>query len=90
MRKPAAQAINEPRTLQVSCVQLHWAKPLERNLRSTLRYIRQAAEEGSRVVLFPEANLTGYKRPKVVEFRNDLPKTPVGKVLRRELRDTVK
>ncbi|HSC63900.1 MAG TPA: AMP-binding protein, partial [Caldimonas sp.] len=34
-----------------------------------------------------EANLTGYKRPKVVEFRNDLPKTPVGKILRRELRD---
>ncbi|KAB2873909.1 MAG: long-chain-fatty-acid--CoA ligase [Burkholderiaceae bacterium] len=34
-----------------------------------------------------EANLTGYKRPKVVEFRSDLPKTPVGKVLRRELRD---
>ncbi|NML18623.1 long-chain-fatty-acid--CoA ligase [Azohydromonas caseinilytica] len=34
-----------------------------------------------------EANLTGYKRPKVVEFRNDLPKSPVGKVLRRELRD---
>ncbi|PZR19040.1 MAG: hypothetical protein DI538_31505, partial [Azospira oryzae] len=34
-----------------------------------------------------EANLTGYKRPKIIEFRNDLPKTPVGKVLRRELRD---
>jgi len=34
-----------------------------------------------------EANLTGYKRPKVVEFRNDLPKTAVGKVLRRELRE---
>mgnify|MGYP003336601358 CR=1 FL=1 len=34
-----------------------------------------------------EANLTGYKRPKLVEFRNDPPKTPVGKVLRRELRD---
>ncbi|MEP7139858.1 MAG: long-chain-fatty-acid--CoA ligase [Caldimonas sp.] len=34
-----------------------------------------------------EANLTGYKRPKVVEFRNDLPKSPVGKILRRELRD---
>ncbi len=32
-------------------------------------------------------NLTGYKQPKVVEFRDDLPKTPVGKVLRRELRD---
>jgi long-chain acyl-CoA synthetase len=34
-----------------------------------------------------ETNLTGYKRPKIVEFRDDLPKTPVGKVLRRELRD---
>jgi long-chain acyl-CoA synthetase len=32
-------------------------------------------------------NLTGYKLPRVVEFRDDLPKTPVGKVLRRELRD---
>jgi long-chain acyl-CoA synthetase len=35
---------------------------------------------------FCEANLTGYKRPKIVEFRTDLPKTPVGKILRRELR----
>jgi long-chain acyl-CoA synthetase len=34
-----------------------------------------------------EANLTGYKRPKIVEFRTDLPKTPVGKILRRELRE---
>ena len=34
-----------------------------------------------------QANLTGYKRPKVIEFRNDLPKSPVGKILRRELRD---
>ena len=32
-------------------------------------------------------NLTGYKQPRVVEFREELPKTPVGKVLRRELRD---
>ncbi len=31
--------------------------------------------------------LTGYKRPKHVEFRKELPKTPVGKVLRRALRD---
>ncbi len=36
---------------------------------------------------FCKANLTGYKQPKVVEFRTDLPKTPVGKILRRELRD---
>jgi len=33
------------------------------------------------------ANLTGYKQPKVIEFRSELPKTPVGKILRRALRD---
>ena len=33
------------------------------------------------------ANLTGYKQPRVIEFRSELPKTPVGKILRRELRD---
>jgi len=32
-------------------------------------------------------NLTGYKRPRIVEFRDDLPKTNVGKILRRALRD---
>jgi long-chain acyl-CoA synthetase len=32
-------------------------------------------------------NLTGYKRPKHIEFRTELPKTPVGKILRRALRD---
>lgn len=32
-------------------------------------------------------NLTNYKRPRVVEFRDDLPKTNVGKILRRKLRD---
>ncbi|MBT9609111.1 MAG: long-chain-fatty-acid--CoA ligase [Pseudomonadota bacterium] len=34
--------------------------------------------------------LTGYKCPKHIEFRNDLPKTNVGKILRRELRDEKK
>ena len=32
------------------------------------------------------ANMTGYKQPRVIEFRTELPKTPVGKILRRELR----
>ena len=36
---------------------------------------------------FCKENLTGYKQPKVIEFRAELPKTPVGKILRRELRD---
>jgi len=56
-------------SLQVSCVQLHWAKSLERNLEITLKYIRQAADEGSRVVLFPETNLTGYYFPEVLKQR---------------------
>jgi long-chain acyl-CoA synthetase len=34
-----------------------------------------------------KANLAGYKLPKVIVFRTDLPKTPVGKILRRELRE---
>ena len=36
------------------------------------------------------ANMTGYKQPKVIEFKTDLPKTAVGKILRRELRDAPK
>jgi len=34
-----------------------------------------------------DARLTGYKRQRIVEFRADLQRTPVGKVLRRALRD---
>lgn len=33
-------------------------------------------------------NFTAYKRPKYIEFRDDLPKSNVGKILRRELRST--
>ena len=39
------------------------------------------------VAAFCHENLTGYKRPKYIEFRDDLPKTNVGKILRRELRN---
>ncbi|MBE1160995.1 long-chain-fatty-acid--CoA ligase [Dyella acidiphila] len=39
---------------------------------------------------FCRENLTGYKRPKVIEFRDALPKSNVGKILRRELRDEKK
>jgi long-chain acyl-CoA synthetase len=46
----------------------------------------QAVTEAD-VRAYCEAHLTGYKRPKIVEFRTDLPKSPVGKILRRELRD---
>ena len=39
------------------------------------------------VLQHARTNLTGYKRPHFVEFRSELPKTNVGKILRRELRD---
>ena len=40
------------------------------------------------LMAFCHEQLTGYKRPKHIEFRNELPKTNVGKILRRELRDS--
>jgi len=36
-----------------------------------------------------KTNLTGYKVPKMIEFRDSLPKTPVGKILRRALKEPV-
>lgn len=39
------------------------------------------------VMAHARENLTGYKRPHIVEFRKELPKTNVGKILRRELRE---
>jgi long-chain acyl-CoA synthetase len=41
------------------------------------------------VLAFCRGKLTGYKRPKAVEFRDSLPKTNVGKILRRKLREPV-
>jgi long-chain acyl-CoA synthetase len=42
------------------------------------------------IIKFSATQLTGYKVPKQIEFRTDLPKTNVGKILRRELRDEKK
>ena len=36
---------------------------------------------------FCKHELTAYKKPKFIEFRDELPKTNVGKILRRQLRD---
>ncbi|MDP1574723.1 MAG: AMP-binding protein [Coxiellaceae bacterium] len=42
------------------------------------------------LIAFCRKSLTGYKIPKLIEFRDELPLSPVGKVLRRELRDLEK
>ncbi len=49
--------------LQVSVSQQHWAQAIDRNLRRTIEHMRLAWEEGSDVILLPEANLTGYDFP---------------------------
>ena len=49
-----------------------------------LGFVRQTETE---VIAFARENLTAYKVPKRVDFRDALPKTNVGKILRRELRD---
>jgi len=42
------------------------------------------------ILAFCATQLTGYKKPKYIEFRTELPKSNVGKILRRELRDQKK
>lgn len=69
-----------PSTLQVSCVQLHWAVDIERNLASTLHYIEQAAWQGSRVVLFPEAGLTSYYFPYLITLEQEQVRQALEKV----------
>jgi long-chain acyl-CoA synthetase len=48
---------------------------------------RDPALTEQELMKFVAEQLTNYKRPKIVEFRDELPKTPVGKILRRALRD---
>lgn len=48
---------------------------------------RDASLTEEEVLAHCKENLTGYKRPKIVQFVDELPKTNVGKILRRELRD---
>ena len=40
------------------------------------------------IIQFASEHMAGYKKPKSVDFVAELPKNPVGKVLKRELRDT--
>ena len=42
------------------------------------------------LIAFCKEQFTAYKKPKYIEFRNELPKSNVGKILRRELRDDKK
>ena len=47
---------------------------------------KDATLTAEQIQAYCKDKLTGYKHPRIIEFRDELPKTPVGKVLRRELR----
>jgi long-chain acyl-CoA synthetase len=74
-----------PGVMECACVGIADAKSGEAVKLVVVR--KDPALTEADVRAYCKENLTGYKQPRVVEFRDELPKTPVGKVLRRELRD---
>jgi long-chain acyl-CoA synthetase len=74
-----------PGVLEVACVGV----PDQHSGEAVKLYIvrKDPALSKDDVLAYCKEQLTGYKRPKYVEFRDTLPKTNVGKILRRELRD---
>jgi long-chain acyl-CoA synthetase len=77
-----------PGVLEVACVGV----PDEHSGEAVKLYVvrKDAGLKAEDLMLWCREQLTGYKRPKLIEFRESLPKTNVGKILRRELRDEVK
>lgn len=67
----------------------NFASALQEALAGVKRPIRHIAVASMGDLLGFPKGLTGCKRPKIIELRADLPKTSVGKILRRELRDSV-
>ncbi len=74
-----------PGVLEVACVGV----PDKNSGEAVKLYIvkKDASLTAEQLMAFCKEQLTGYKRPKYIEFRETLPKTNVGKILRRELRD---
>ena len=74
-----------PKVLEVAAV----GKPDDKSGEVVKIYIvkKDKSLSEKEIIDFCKQNLTGYKVPKEVEFRKDLPKTNVGKILRRALRD---
>jgi long-chain acyl-CoA synthetase len=74
-----------PGVLEVACVGV----PDEHAGEAVKLYVVKRDQSLTREALvdYCREQLTGYKRPKFIEFRESLPKTNVGKILRRELRD---
>jgi long-chain acyl-CoA synthetase len=76
---------SHPGVLEVACVGV----PDQHSGEAVKLYVvrKDKALSKDELMAFCKEQLTGYKRPKYIEFRETLPKTNVGKILRRELRD---
>jgi long-chain acyl-CoA synthetase len=74
-----------PGVLEVACIGVPDDKSGEAVKLFVVKKDPSLTEES--VKAFCKENLTNYKRPRTVEFRTDLPKSNVGKILRRELRE---
>lgn len=63
--------------------------PDEKSTEAVLLYVVRKDESTTEADLmaYAKENFTGYKKPKYIKFREELPKTNVGKILRRTLRD---
>ncbi|MEJ2513850.1 MAG: AMP-binding protein [Gammaproteobacteria bacterium] len=79
-------AVTHPAVLEAAAVGL----PHEKSGEVVKLYVVKKPDaecSGKELIAFCREHLTGYKVPKEVEFRDELPKTNVGKILRRQLRD---
>ena len=81
-------AVAHPGVLEAAAV----GRPNEKSGEVVVLYaVRKDPNLTAKALLaYLKENLTAYKVPREIIFRNDLPKTNVGKILRRELRDEVK
>lgn len=76
---------SHPKVLECAAVGVHCEKSGEQVKLFVVK--RDESLTSEEVISYSKQHLTGYKVPKLVEFRADLPKTNVGKILRRALRD---
>jgi long-chain acyl-CoA synthetase len=76
---------HHPKVLEVAVIGVPDAKSSEAVKMFIVKSDPSLTEEELRS--YCKEQLTGYKRPRHIEFRDDLPKSNVGKILRRELRD---
>jgi long-chain acyl-CoA synthetase len=77
--------VNHPKILECAAVGI----PSERSGEVVKLFVvsKDKSLTEQEVIDYARKELTGYKVPKEVEFRDELPKTNVGKILRRELRE---